>query len=217
MSACGIIIRVKTDEEVKAKRKAYRQTSEYKAKAKEHNQKYRSRPEVRARRKAQQASSEYKAYQKEYQSRPEVKTREKSRRERPEEMAHRRAYQKNPNVKRNMKIARDGNRLKVLEYYSKLHCNSDIPCCRCCGLNSHIGFLSLDHILGRKPMDSIPELIAIKYSSKYKTHQLSAWIIDNNYLSNLKTEYFQILCQNCNFAKGHSKDNECPLKNKPHF
>ena len=30
--------------------------------------------------------------------------------------------------------------LKVLQYYSKLHSNSDIACCRCCGLNDHTDF-----------------------------------------------------------------------------
>ena len=63
-------------------------------------------------------------------------------------------------------------------------------------------FLAIDHILGKKVMDSIPELIELGYSSKMKKTVLLNWIKNNNYLSNLQTEYFQILCHNCNVAKG---------------
>ncbi len=96
-------------------------------------------------------------------------------------------------------------REEVLQYYSKLHSNSDIPCCRCCGESIH-DFLALDHILGRKEMDSIPELVAIGYSSKTHSTALVKWIIENNF-----PDYFQILCQNCNFAKGIKRNNnKCP-------
>ena len=57
-------------------------------------------------------------------------------------------------------------RLKVLRHYSKSLSNSDIPCCRCCRLNEHTDFLAIDHILGKKEMDSIPELTKIGYSSE---------------------------------------------------
>jgi len=122
--------------------------------------------------------------------------------------------------KRNSFLAEKRNQaiqLKVLRYYSKLHSNSEIPCCRCCGLNDHTDFLALDHIQGRYEMDSIPELVKIEYKSALFARDLFKWIKDNNYLSDLKTEYFQILCHNCNFAKGYLKNNnECPMKGKPH-
>jgi len=99
--------------------------------------------------------------------------------------------------------------LKVLKHFSKLHSNSYIPCCRCCGLNDHTDFLAVDHIQGKKQMDSIPELKKLGYSSE--DQELFKWIIDNNYLSDLKTEYFQILCHNCNQAKAFLKNkNKCP-------
>ena len=93
-------------------------------------------------------------------------------------------------------------RLKVLRYYSKRLSNSDIPCCRCCGENSYAEFLAVDHILGKKEMDSIPELVELGYSSTKSGGGLQRWLIENNYLKDLQTEYFQILCHNCNGAKG---------------
>ena len=80
-----------------------------------------------------------------------------------------------------------------------------MPCCRCCGLNDHIEFLSLDHIAGRKEMDSESELVELGYSSELGTQPLQIWIKKNNF-----PKGFQVLCMNCNFAKGHSKDNKCP-------
>ena len=106
-------------------------------------------------------------------------------------------------------------RLKVLRHYSKSLSNSDIPCCRCCGLNEHTDFLAIDHILGKKEMDSIPELVKIGYSSEIEYHDLNKWIIKNKYLKDLQTEYFQILCHNCNAAKAYPRNKgKCPLENK---
>ena len=104
------------------------------------------------------------------------------------------------------------NRLKVLQYYSKRLSKSNIPCCNCCRSNSHIEFLTVDHIAGRQEMDSKHELVKLGYSSKFLGIVLQKWIIDNNF-----PEGFQILCQNCNMAKGMKKNNnKCPLENKPH-
>ena len=61
------------------------------------------------------------------------------------------------------KERRDDRRLKILQYYSKQLSKSNIPCCRCCGENSHIEFLAIDHIAGRKEMDSEPELVELGY------------------------------------------------------
>ena len=101
------------------------------------------------------------------------------------------------------------NRLKVLQYYSKRLSKSNIPCCNCCGLNSHIEFLTVDHIEGRQEMDSEPELKKLKYMSKLSGTALVIWIIKNNF-----PKGFQILCHNCNQTKGYY--GKCPLENKPH-
>ena len=104
------------------------------------------------------------------------------------------------------------NRLKVLQYYSKRLSKSNIPCCNCCGLNSHIEFLTVDHIAGRQEMDSEPELKKLKYMSKLSGTALVIWIIKNNF-----PKGFQILCKNCNQSKAFLKNNnECPMKGKPH-
>ena len=95
-------------------------------------------------------------------------------------------------------------RLKVLQTYSKRLSNSDIPCCNCCNLNSHLDFLAIDHIAGKKQMDSEPELIKLGYSSKLDGESLLNWLVLNDF-----PKGFQILCHNCNHAKGHSKDNKC--------
>ena len=59
-------------------------------------------------------------------------------------------------------------------------------------------------------MDSIPELVKLGYSSKLQGGDLHNWIIKNNF-----PDYFQILCQNCNFAKGMKKNNnKCPHEMK---
>jgi hypothetical protein len=97
----------------------------------------------------------------------------------------------------------------VLRTYSKRLSHSEIPCCNCCRLNSHIEFLSVDHIAGKKQMDSEPDLVKIGYSSDFQTSSLLRWLKRNDF-----PKGFQILCHNCNFAKGHSKDNKCPHEKK---
>ena len=101
------------------------------------------------------------------------------------------------------------NRLKVLQYYSKNLSHSDVPCCNCCGLNSHIEFLTIDHIAGRREMDSEHNLKKLKYTPKLSGTALVIWIIKNNF-----PKGFQILCHNCNQTKGYY--GKCPLENKPH-
>ena len=101
------------------------------------------------------------------------------------------------------------NRLKVLQYYSKNLSHSDVPCCNCCGLNSHIEFLTIDHIAGRREMDSEHNLKNLKYTPKLSGTALVIWIIKNNF-----PKGFQILCHNCNQTKGYY--GKCPLENKPH-
>jgi len=151
-------------------------------------------------RKERNQSPEYKERKKEYQNRPEVKIKAQENRLKPKIKANRKEY----GEKRRIKLKKE-----ICLHYSKIHSNSDVPCCRCCGLNTHIDFLSLDHIAGRKEMDDEPELVKLGYSSKLKTEPLQNWIKNNNF-----PEGFQILCYNCNFAKGHSKDNKCPHERK---
>ena len=169
-----------SDEERNAKKKAYHkeytQRLDVKAKRKEYN----SRPEVKAHQREYKQSPERKKYQKDYDASPKVAVRKKN--------------------------VREDLRLKILQMYSKRLSNSDIPCCRCCGESNHIEFLAIDHIAGRKKMDSEPELVKLGYSSKFKTsNSLLLWLTKNNF-----PKGFQILCHTCNFAKGHSKDNKCP-------
>jgi len=202
---------VQTDEERKAKKKLYNQSPERKAKKKEYNQRpeakaknseYHSRPENKAKKKERQQRPENVAKRKEYNDRPEVKAKRKE---------HNQKYKNRPGEKARVKIYRDTMRVKVLQYYSKHLSKSNISCCNCCGENSYIEFLAVDHIAGRHQMDSEPELVKLGYSSKMQSSVLLKWIIDNNF-----PKGFQILCHNCNLAKGHSKDNKCPMENKPH-
>jgi len=156
---------------------------EVKAKLKASQKKYRDKPEVKVKRSA-------------YAKTPEARTRQKKRRSKPETKVKISSYEKE---------RRETQKKDVFSHYSKIHSNSVIPCCRCCGLNDHIEFLTLDHIAGRKQMDSEPELVKLGYSSKLAIQPLCVWILKNNF-----PEGFQILCMNCNFAKGQSKDNKCP-------
>ena len=104
-------------------------------------------------------------------------------------------------------------RHSVLVSFSKRMSNTSKPTCACCGLDDSIDFLSLDHIQGKKQMDSIKEITDIGYSSKLGFYELIKWIIDTDYLKHLETNYFQVLCHNCNFAKGMVKNkNRCPHK-----
>ena len=158
-----------------------------------------------------QTDEERKAKQREYKSRPEVKAKVKERNSRPETKARQKEWNNRPENRTKQKNKRDDYRLKVLQYYSKVLSNSDIPCCNCCR-ESHIEFLSVDHIAGKKQMDSEPELVKLGYSSKLQGMSLIKFIIDTNF-----PKGFQILCTNCNVAKGMPKNNnECPMKNKPH-
>jgi len=137
-----------------------------------------------------------------YSKKPEVKAKAKEYYKK--NKIERKRYQTN-NAERIEKI-RFEKRLKILQVYSKRLSNSDIPCCRCCGENFHIDFLSVDHIAGRREMDSELELKKLGYSSKLARNGLMRWIINNNF-----PDGFQILCTNCNFAKGMKKNNNtCP-------
>ena len=129
--------------------------------------------------------------------------------QRPEVKAKRKAYKESSEYKAERKKRIDEKRLKILQHYSKRLSKSDIPCCRCCGLKSHIEFLAIDHIAGKKQMDSERELLKLGYSSSKRGQVLRNWIIKNNF-----PKGFQVLCHNCNYAKGIEKNNnKCPHQN----
>ena len=168
--------------------------------------------ERKAKDKARKQTPEYKAQakkaNKKYHARPEVKARQQN----PERMAKAKMIRNKPENLTSAKNERDANRLKILKHYSKRLSNSNIPCCNCCGENFHVDFLAIDHIRGSKQMDLEPELVKLKYSSKLRNQNLHRWIILNNFPNG-----FQILCTNCNFAKGMKKNNnKCPHERKSH-
>ena len=196
--------------EVKARKKAYDKTPERKAKEKAYN----ARPEVKAKRKSHQQTSEYKAKKKEYNSKPENKIKkrlqERKRRVQPEVKAKAKAYMKEYNSKpeniSKFKQSRIDRRLTILQYYSMSLSNSSVPCCYCCGENFHTDFLAIDHILGRKQMELEDKFVKLGYSSKLDGESLQRWIVEKNF-----PEGFQILCHNCNQAKGmNQNNNKCP-------
>ena len=84
-------------------------------------------------------------------------------------------------------------KLKVLTYYSKL----DTPICSCngCYVQDPL-FLAIDHIQGNGAQQRREE--------KIKSSHLYNWIVKNNF-----PDGFQVLCHNCNFAKGTKDD--CPV------
>ena len=135
-----------------------------------------------------------------YRNKTENKIRKKELSQRPERKAQQRQWYLEYNTeerRENTSKKRQMTRLKILKKYSKNLSNSNIPCCRCCGLDNHANFLAIDHITGRKEMDSNPELVKLGYSSELKGVMLHEWIIKNNF-----PKGFQILCHNCNLAKG---------------
>jgi hypothetical protein len=164
-----------------AKEKARKLTSEYKAKARVRAKKYDSKPEVKAKKKIYNQSSKHKTYLKEYRESPRGKAIRKENRNRPEN-------------KLKMKTRWQEQRVQVYSVYSKRLSNSDIPCCNCCG-ETIMEFLAVDHIKGRK---HLPE-----NEKKLTSKTLLPFLIKNDY-----PEDYQILCHNCNSAKGFY--GQCP-------
>lgn len=78
-------------------------------------------------------------------------------------------------------------RLMALRFYSK----SELPYCACCGENE-LKFLAIDHIDGG----------GAKHRKKVGT-SMSRWLVKNGFPKGL-----QVLCHNCNMAKGFYGD--CP-------
>ena len=68
--------------------------------------------------------------------------------------------------------------------------------CICCGVKG-IEFLTVDHIIPKREMAKDKKLFQKKFTSKLIGEALNKWLKKNNY-----PKGFQILCWNCNFAKG---------------
>ena len=178
---------------------------------------YNSKPEVKARNKKNTKkyleSDKGKKTIAKRAAKPEVKAMNKKNKKKYNQskkgQAKNKEYKQTPEYSAKQKEFRNSKRLKVLKHYSQSLSNSDIPCCNCCGLNSHIGFLALDHIAGKRKMDSESELVQLGYDSNMHPDTLLQWLIDNKF-----PKGFQILCHNCNLAKGYY--GNCPLEGKPH-
>jgi hypothetical protein len=100
-----------------------------------------------------------------------------------------RQYTREEKDRRNLGHKRryQARRIKVLEHYS-----NGIIKCNCCG-ETTIEFMSIDHIGGGG--NEHRKLVGRK--------GILNWIISNNY-----PEGFQVLCHNCNMAKG--ANGTCP-------
>ena len=85
-------------------------------------------------------------------------------------------------------------KLKVFKHYSKKDSKSNTPCCNCCKEKFTHEFLSIDHIDGRKSMD---------HKKNFGGKDLYNWIIKNKF-----PDTVQVLCHNCNLAKGFF--GKCP-------
>ena len=211
---------VQTDEERKARQKVSRKKYEASAKGKisskkyqasakgqESNKKYNSSNHGKTTRGKYASSSEGKTTRGKYASSSEGKASMKKYQASAKGQEYAKKYSQDSEHKTRAKNTRDDARLKILEAYSKRISNSNVPCCNCCGEKSYLEFLALDHITGRKQMDSEPNLTKLGYSSKLKGLPLNVWIIKNDY-----PDGFQILCHNCNNAKGFY--GKCPHEMK---
>ena len=150
---------------------------ERKEEKRKYDREYNQRPERKAKRKK---------YGKEYRSRPEVKEYHKQ---------YSKVWDNRPEITKKRRQHSKDLRLEVCTMYSKRHSNSEIPCCRCCGENTDIRFLAVDHIDGRK---NLP-----KEQKNLVGDHLISWLSRKNC-----PEGYQILCHNCNSAKGFY--GECP-------
>lgn len=96
---------------------------------------------------------------------------------------------------RNRRANRNNTRVRLLclQNYS-----ANIPFCACCG-EKEIKFLSIDHINGggNKHRKTI--------TKNGKGGNISHWLVKNDF-----PDGFQVLCHNCNMAKGFY--GQCPHK-----
>ena len=95
------------------------------------------------------------------------------------------------NVRQYQKETNQEAKMTVFRHYSKEISNSEIPICACCGYDD-IRFLSLDHIDGRTNVST--------KEKKLVSGALWKFVIKQKF-----PKGYQILCHNCNIAKGRGK------------
>jgi hypothetical protein len=97
----------------------------------------------------------------------------------------------NDGQRHRMNKSNKGARMIVLQHYSR-----GVPQCACCGELIY-EFLTMDHIDGKKKWN---------HDLSYGGHKLYNWLINNEF-----PDGFQVLCCNCNFARGKRDGNgTCP-------
>lgn len=194
------IARKKAQKKYSLSVKAKVRTAKYNAteKAKIRTKKFRLSEKGKALQKRYNLSEKGRSRQKKYALTDKSKARSKKYESTEKGKIKRKKREQSPKYKSTKKETRDRKRLDILLFYSKRLSDSNIPCCNCCGENSHTDFLAVDHIAGKKQMDSESELVQLGYSSSKRGSTLHKWIKDNNF-----PDGFQILCHNCNQAKGY--------------
>ena len=193
--------------EVKERSRSYNQRPEVKERNRIRDKAYRKRPEQQEKRRIYEKKPERiarrkitgKLYsqvhkeriskrQKAYLQRPEIKERN-SKREK--------AYKQRPEIKERdsklQKINRKNLKNIVLTEYSKRISGVDHPICACCGEDFHEIFLTIDHI---EPI------------SKTKIEKRGNQGIYRKLERRGYPEGYQVLCINCNQAKGTAE--KCP-------
>ena len=110
------------------------------------------------------------------------------------------AKHKEKNRPRVNKKANERNKEKTLQVYT--HYSNGSPKCACCGVTG-IEFLTVDHIIPKLEMVKDSKMIKMGFRVTRKASNLCKWLVTNNF-----PKGFQILCWNCNFAKG--KLGQCP-------
>lgn len=170
---------------------------------------YRSRPDVKERQRKWRLEHKesIREKNKDYRNNPVNKARKKERDSRPDVISKRDAYRSKPENKIKMKSyskkpeSREKRskfllhwKLDVFTHYSKKVSDSDVPVCACCGYDD-LRFLSLDHIYTRKHVSEKEKRLGGRMLWKY--------VKENGFPS-----MYQVMCYNCNIAKGTSQ--YCP-------
>ncbi len=116
---------------------------------------------------------------------------------------YRKEYYQRPEVIQRIKDYQKNNPEIIKRYQQKLklevliHYSNNPPICACCG-ELEVRFLSIDHING----DGHEHRRKIGGNGSH----LYYWLKRNNYPNG-----FQVLCYNCNMAKGQTKVQFCPI------
>ena len=130
-----------------------------------------------------------------YNARPEVKERKNKN--------HREYYAKNkskllPRINKNSRIRRKKLKIEILTEYSKKKSGALKPTCACCGEDFHEIFLSLDHIIPK--------------SRNKQKRDPPGYLLYVRLKKEGFPDGFQVLCFNCNTAKGTLE--HCPHEMK---